>query len=184
MRTLFRILTMSVAATVLASAPLRAPAQNEPGRWQVSLKCGAFFPGQGTMRDQATGEWWYAGIDLDPGFRYRPDNGTIRFGVDFDFRATEGRTVFTIPVLAKVTWPISTASETARLYGGLGVGSYFMNSRYSGAVVKPGAQFIAGIELGPKLFIEASYDWVSAFYDDEGNALRADGIKVAVGVRF
>jgi hypothetical protein len=156
---------------------------DEP-RWTVSLKTGAFFPVQGTMRNETANEWWYIGVDVDPGFRYKPANGTVHFGADFDFRQAQGRGVFTIPLLAKVTWPITPATSNVRLYGGLGPGAYFINSRHSGAVVKPGMQFVAGLDLGERVYIEAAYDWVSAFYDDRDTPLRADAVKVALGIRF
>jgi hypothetical protein len=166
------------------ATPLVARANAEPGQCQVSVKCGAFFPGHGAMRDQAAHEWWYVGLDLDPGFQCKPANGTVRFGADFDFRDAEGRGVFTIPLTAKVTWGISPKTEALRLYGGLGPGVYFINSRHSGAVVKPGLQFVAGLDLGDSAFVEVAYDWVGAFYDSEGTPLRADGVKAAFGVRF
>lgn len=184
MRGLGLRLLVGMVVAGLCAAPLAAGADAEAGRWQVSLKCGAFFPGHGAMRDEAGHEWWYVGVDLDPGFQYKPGNGTVRLGADFDFRDAQGRGVFTIPVTAKVTWPISPKTEALRMYGGLGPGVYFINSRYSGAVVKPGLQFVAGMDLGDRAFVEVAYDWVSAFYDSNGTPLRADGVKAAFGIRF
>ncbi|MBM3494134.1 MAG: hypothetical protein FJX72_07425, partial [Armatimonadetes bacterium] len=53
------------------------------GRVTVSLKGGAFFPVHGAMKDQASDAWWYLGVDVDPGLRYKPANGTVHLGVDF-----------------------------------------------------------------------------------------------------
>ncbi len=174
-------MTLAILCTTLAP---RAVAQETDTRWTVSLKIGAYYPVHGTMRSQTASEWWYLGLDVDPGFRYKPANGTVHFGADFDFRQSQGRGVFATPLLAKVLWPITPAGEEIRLYGGLGPGVYFINSRHSGQVVKPGLQFVAGLDLGERVYVEAAYDWVSAYYDDLGTPLRSDAIKVALGIRF
>ena len=175
-----------VACSMLMVAGLTpvARADDEASRWVISAKIGPFYPVHGTMRSETAREWWYLGVEVDPVFRYKPANGTVRFAADFDFRDAQGRGVFTIPLLAKVTWPIATSESGTRLYGGLGPGVYFINSRYSGAVVKPGLQFVAGVNLGQRVFVEAAYDWVSAFYDDNDTPLRADAVKIALGIRF
>ncbi len=177
---------LSVMTFVVLGGALAAKASADDGeaRLTFSLKAGAFFPVHGTMRSETASEWWYLGVDLDPGFRYKPANGTVHFGVDFDFRQAQGRGVFTIPLTAKVLWPIAPLGDSGHFYGGLGPGVYIMNSRHSGQVIKPGLQFVAGMDLGSHVYLEAAYDWVGAFYDDRNTPLRADAVKVALGVRF
>ncbi|NLI00737.1 MAG: hypothetical protein GX446_14735 [Chthonomonadales bacterium] len=184
MRSVFTwVVAVGVMVMIAGSASVARADSDETGL-TVSAKLGVFYPVHGTMRSQTAREWWYVGVDLDPGFRYKPANGTVHFGVDFDYRDAQGRGVFTIPLLAKVTWPITTSEEEPRLYGGLGPGAYFINSRYSGAVLRPGMQFVAGVNLGDRAFVEAAYDWVGAFYDDAGTPVRADALKFAIGIRF
>jgi hypothetical protein len=178
------LVSLVTALALAGSMPRAARADLGTDRWTISLKGGAFFPVHGAMKDQTRAEWWYAGIDLDPGLLYKPAGGVVHFGADVNLRDVNGRGVFSIPVLAKIIWPITSPADPVYFYGGLGPGAYFINSRYSGAVTKPGVQFVAGINLGERVYIETAYDWVSAFYDDTGTALRADGLKVALGIRF
>ncbi len=174
---------LGVGALALASVG-RAEGDDGAARAQVSVKVGAFFPGDGGMRAQAASAWWYAGVDIQPVLSRKPANGALHLGADLSMRTAGGKTVFIMPLLAKVTWDLTPPDEPSRLYGGLGPGIYMMNTRYSGLIRKPGLQFVAGADLSERVYAEVTYDWVSAFYDGQDNPLRADGLKVAVGVRF
>lgn len=178
-------LVLGTLALALCSAGTARAQDFEPlpvHPWSVKL--GLFIPTNGSLKDQVADTWWYAGVDYKPNLRYRPLSGDVHLGVDFAFRDQGSKSVFSIPLLAKILWPITPTESRIRAYGGLGAGLYFINTRFIGGTTQPGLQFVAGVDLTERLFAEVAYDWVGGFTDDLGAGIRVDGVKLAGGVRF
>lgn len=148
-----------------------------------AVKAGGSLALNGHLKDQTSDLWWFVGLEYHPNFRYRPLNGDVYFGVDFSFRDTAGKTVFSLPLLAKIVWGLTPTART-RVYAGLGGGIYFINTRFIGATTQPGLQVIAGVDVTENIFVEVNYNYVSGFTDRRSNGLRVDGLNFSLGYRF
>lgn len=173
-----------VAAMAGVGATARAQDIEPPVQRTWSIKLGAFLPTQSDMQSQSSDVWWYGGVDYHPNFRYKPANGEVYFGADFEWRQSEQLGYFVIPMTAKIVWNITPAESRHRVYGGVGAGVYFINTGYNSGTTQAGLRFIAGVELSDRLFCEVNYDWVNPFTDNRGTSLRADGVTALLGYRL
>jgi hypothetical protein len=172
-------------AVLLACTTVAARAQDEGEanpRW--SLKAGAFFPTQGTLRGQSGSPYYVLGVEFDPDFRYRFEGGRIAFGAEAMFRESRKTRFLTIPLTARITWDITPPTSSSRVYGGLGAGIYFIGTQFEGQTLQPGARFILGADLGERWFIETNYDYVSGFTDSAGNGIKPSGLSLLLGYRY
>ena len=183
--------TLSLGAAALALCCLSLPASALDGadedatpRWKTTVKIGAFLPSQGVMRNLTTSAWHFVGVDVDPGFRYKPANGVVSLAAEVAFRDVKDGTYFTAPFLLKAAWDLPTSGDKSTLYWGVGVGSYISNTAYRAMVVKPGLQLLIGAKLGPNGRLEGAYDYVGRYTDRAGNGISQNGFKVSLGVRL
>ncbi|MCX6360839.1 MAG: hypothetical protein NT029_13580 [Armatimonadetes bacterium] len=183
--------TLSLGAAALALCCLSLPASALEGageavtpRWKTTVKVGAFLPSQGVMRNLTTSAWHFVGVDVDPGFRYKPANGVVSLAAEVAFRDVEDGAYFTAPFLVKAAWDLPTSGDKSTLYWGVGVGSYISNTAYRAMVVKPGLQLLIGAKLGPNGRLEGAYDYVGRYTDRAGNGISQNGFKVSLGVRL
>ena len=175
---------LSALAVLSLSGAARAQDPEPVETHQWALRAGAFFPTQGTLRNQSGSPYYNFGIDYNPNLRTRPAGGQVYFSVDFKFRESGGLTYLTIPLTANVVWNLTPATSSYRLYGGLGAGIYFINTGFIGGTAQPGARFIVGADFSEYYFVELNYDYVGGFTDNRGNGLRVDGLTFSVGRRF
>lgn len=179
-------LPVLVAALALVGFGGAARAQDEetlPRTW--SLKVGAFISNNGGMKDQAGDTWYYVGADFFPNFKVRPLRGDIHIGLDAAFRGAGGADFHSVSLSGKLIWPITDPSASQyHVYGGFGLGLYFISTAFLSDLTTVGGKFILGVDITNRYFIEFNYDYVSGFTDNLGNALRADGVTIAGGVRF
>ncbi len=172
------VLVIGVGTAARAQDP--EPAQLH--KWD--LKAGVFFPTQGALRSQSGSPYINIGVDYHPDLRYRPAGGEIYFNVDFKFRGSGGLSYLTIPLTANIVWNLTPVSTQYRVYGGLGVGAYFINTGFIGGTLQPGVRFIVGADISEKYFLELDYDYTGGFTDSRGNGLRVDGLTFSLGRRF
>jgi opacity protein-like surface antigen len=149
-----------------------------------AVKAGGFLALDGNLKDQTSDLWWFVGLEYHPNFRHRLLNGDVYFGVDFSFRDSGGKTVFSLPLLAKIVWDLTPSAAHTHIYAGLGGGIYFINTRFIGATTQPGLQVIAGVNVTENIFVEVNYNYVSGFTDERLNGLRVDGLNFSIGHRF
>ncbi len=145
-----------------------------------SLKAGVFLPSDSTLSGQTNSTWTQIGLEYDPHFRTMPLNGKVVFGSDFTWSSS----AFAIPLAVRILWPVTPEDSKVSAYGGLGAAIYFINTPNLGQTIQPGMQFIFGVNLSERVFIEGQYDWVSGFTDNLANSIRVDGIKAQIGFRF
>jgi hypothetical protein len=171
-------------AGVLAAASGSALAQSSPlTRPTLSLKAGAFFPTSGTLKSESASPYYVVGVEADPNFRYRLAGGRIAFTAEAFYRENGKTRFLTIPLVARVTWDI-TKSEDRRVYGGLGAGIYFVESKNEGTTLQPGARFIVGVDLSKRWFFETNYDYISGFTDSVGKGIKPGGLSLQIGYRY
>src|SRR5207249_444265 len=94
---------------------------------KLALKLGIFFPTDSTFRSINGDAWFAAGIDYNPGLRYRPLGGTVHLGSDAAFRSSGGSAVNVVSITGKIVWPLTPKMGT-RFWGAFGAGGYFINT--------------------------------------------------------
>jgi hypothetical protein len=165
-----------------ATARAQDPEPVEPHKWDVRL--GAFFPTQGALRSQSGSPYYVVGFDYNPNFRYQPASGNVFFSVDFKWRDSGGSTFFTIPLAANIAWNVTPDTSPVRVWAGLGVGIYFINTQFIGGTTQPGGRFFVGADITDRYFVQLDYDYVGGFTDSHNFGLRTDGLTVTAGRRF
>ncbi|HSV73426.1 MAG TPA: hypothetical protein VLH79_06680 [Chthonomonadales bacterium] len=182
---LWRAVLCAGVAGAIALAPVAARAQMDvPVRHEWSLKAGAFVPTHSALSRQAADPWWYVGVDFNPNFVHRPLAGEVYFSADVNWREAAGHRVFSIPLSVKIKWPLVPEEAAVQAYGGLGIGAFFINTRFISGAVQPGAKFFIGAELNEDWFVELNYDWVDGLTDYTGTGIRLDGLTVLLGYRL
>jgi hypothetical protein len=173
-------------ALLLATASGAARAQEEPlSKPTWALKAGAFFPTSGTLKNQSASPYYVIGVEIDPNFRYRPANGRIAFSAEAFYRKHGTVDFLTIPLTARITWNITNPDVNGRrVYGGLGVGAYFIGTQFEGNTLQPGARFVLGADLNKRWFFETNYDYISGFTDSAGFGVKPSGLSLQIGYRY
>ena len=149
-----------------------------------AVKAGAFFPTQGTLRNQSGSPYHYIGVDYNPNFTYRPASARTVFSAEFMWRDSGGKTFLTLPLTVRFLWDLTPPESRFRVYGGLGGGVYFINTAFIGGTTQGGLKFTLGVDLNDRWLLETDYDWVGGFTDNLGNGVRTDGLTIALGYRF
>jgi len=177
------LLMLGPARPAAAQRNLGGDVEPQPARpWAVKL--GMFLATEGDMKDQAGEQWLYGGLDYFPNLRFRPLDGDVHFGFDAIWKSRAGSDFHSFSLSAKVIWPITDPFQTTRVWGGVGVGVYHIQSRFEGATVQPGGKFLLGVDFGERWFAEVNYDWVGGYTDGAGVGLNTNGITIAGGYRF
>jgi hypothetical protein len=150
---------------------------------KLAVTLGAFFPTESTFRGAAGDAWWHAGVDYNPGLRYRPLGGTAHLGADAALRGAGGVDFNVWSLTGRIIWPL-TPKENTRFWGGFGGGVYFIHTGTISGFAAPGLKFSFGANITERWYFEADYDYISGFTDNAGIGQRADGVTVAIGVRL
>ncbi len=174
-------------ATVGGAACAQSKTKDEsypPRTWSVKL--GGFLSNNGGMKAQASDLWWAGGIDYFPNLQYRPLKGDIHLGLNAKWRSTAVSDFHIIDLGARIIWPIYNpeSAEGMRIWGGLGIGIYFIDTAFLGNTTQFGGKFSLGVDITKRWFLEVDYDYVAGFTDNQGNSLRADGLTFTGGYRF
>jgi hypothetical protein len=181
----WRVLAAACALTFCGTTAARAQDPQPAKTYPYAIKAGIFLPSQGTMRNQAGGEWWNFGAEYAPNFRYKPLGADVLFDIDFSFRDNAaGRTSLDIPLTAKLQVNLTPVGSKFRIFGGIGGGVHFINSTFRGLTIQPGLRLTLGVDLTSRLFVEATYDYVGGYTDDQGFGVRTDGFRIVGGWRF
>ncbi|MDX1932800.1 MAG: hypothetical protein SFU56_09365 [Capsulimonadales bacterium] len=181
---------MATAANAQADSSVPTAKPEKP--WRVKL--GAFFPGDGDVKDEIGSTLFSYGVSYD--FLKTNLANPIIVGAYLDgATGSKKRDGVTLrlsyvglgPTARYYFTPVTSAT---RVYGGVGLGVYFVNSKASTRVggatlslsddeTKFGGKLLAGVESGQGLFGELDYTFIS-----EINERNPGGFNVAVGYRF
>ena len=173
--------TLALASFGMATTA-RADDDSGPAH-KLAVKLGAFFPTESNFRAAGGDTWWAAGVDYNPGLRYKPLGGTAHIRSDAALRSNGGVDYNVWSITGQIIWPL-TPKEGTRFWGAFGGGVYFVHTAAVTGLAVPGLKFSFGANITQRWFVEAEYDYISGFTDNANIGQRADGVTVTVGVRL
>ncbi|MBV9850729.1 MAG: outer membrane beta-barrel protein [Armatimonadetes bacterium] len=162
----------------------------------TSIKIGAFFPSNGTVKSATHNTWFRAGIDYAFA-KTTSTNPLLTSGyVDYAGSSGNGNNASLIGIGVAARDYFTTAATGANAvgsgtsvnpYAGAGIGVYIAHGSGSGSSVTStqlGGKVFLGAELNTGPFIEVGYDIVPKSFSVAGSSIRADGFDASVGYRF
>jgi len=169
---------LALAGWMGMARPARA---QDTGLIPVRVKVGALFPSSGGTRD-LTGSW-HLGAEADVALPHLL-GGRYMVSVGYFQGSDSGNKLRMIPVtIGRFIQPPNPAKRlTGNVYGGVGIGPYFVRGTVAGvsdSKVAIGGYASAGYQFPNPYFIEAKYHLVSKV-----NGLRPGGLAVMVGRHF
>ncbi len=149
----------------------------------LTLKLGAFFPGNGTLKKAVGNTWFSAGADYAFSKLGDQQNLMPLAYIDYGGANKHGLTVNYVGIGPGARYYLTApgASTTAPYIGG-GIGGYFLRASGNGSSInktKFGFKVNAGVELQQTYLVEVNYTNAGS-----ESGTRFDGVGLQVGARF
>ena len=180
---------------VVAGAGAQAQTPDTTVVKPISIKVGAFFPGNGVVKD-ATGNTWFK-VGADYAFSKTDTANPLLTSVYVDYaggsKHGNNASLVGVGVAARDYFSKTSAGTSSGTsvspYAGAGIGVYFAHASgggFSKTETQLGGKIVLGAELNTGPFIEVGYNIVPKSFTvvNGGNSIRLDGFDASVGYRF
>ena len=182
---------LGVLLGVAAGAGVQAQTPDTTVQKPISIKIGAFFPGNGTLKSATHNTWVKVGADYAFS-KTNTANPLLTSGyVDYTGSSGSGNhaSVVGVGVAARDYFSTTSAGSGTSFspYAGVGIGAYFSHASGGGNTkdnTQIGGKIFLGAELNSGPFVEAAYNILPQSTHIGGSNIKYDGFDVSVGYRF
>lgn len=176
---------------VAAGTSAQAQTSDAPVQRPISIKIGAFFPSNGTVKNATNSTWIKLGADY--AFTKTTSTNPALTSVYFDYTgdSKHGANVnlYALGLAERYYFGPSGAGAGTSVspYAGAGIGVDFTHASGGGQSkdnTQIGGKVFVGAELNSGPFIEAAYNILPQSIHSGGSSVRLDGFDVSLGYRF